>query len=350
MPAPLLFLIFQKMKKIFTLLACTICIIAAGCTKSDSQGQKEEEKQPQIEWKETFNGKLVIALAGAYDQWESTGKLPTCVKWEGIDIFFNHQMRAGITLAVKMLDEPDGWFKKDISYPTATCSSTTADEPFLPSVIPFAEFEQTLRTQNRNMLEKGAIDLYSQVAQYEPKLSSAALLTMICRAMAAWRDNGRFPENIYTWESSYTHSTNNCDITAAEVKEARDAAWQKAGVTESSTERQKAEAIFNYARDQWTWEDYYNTKKGAVGTIKTKGGNCCDLSHAVCAMARLSGIPARYFHAQCNYSSGVIGHVISQLFVDGQWYYADASNDSNTFGTVVFKGYTGLHYYESLEF
>ena len=129
-----------------------------------------------------------------------------------------------------------------------------------------------------------------------------------------------------------------------------DAAWAKAGVTESSTVRQKATAIFNYARDEWEWENYYNTSKGAVGTINARGGNCCDLSHAVVAMSRLSGIPARYFHGQCQFSSGVIGHVVSQMFVDGEWLMADASNNSNSLGTVVFTGYTGLHYYEELPF
>ena len=67
-------------------------------------------------------------------------------------------------------------------------------------------------------------------------------------------------------------------------------------------------------------------------------------------MARLSGIPARYFHAQCHYSSGYIGHVVSQIFVEGKWYMADASNDGNTFGNVKFTDYTGLHYYEELPF
>ena len=67
-------------------------------------------------------------------------------------------------------------------------------------------------------------------------------------------------------------------------------------------------------------------------------------------MARLSGIPGRYFHAQCYYSSGIIGHVISQLFIDGEWVYADASNDSNKLGTVVFNGYESMHLYEELDF
>ena len=169
--------------------------------------------------------------------------------------------------------------------------------------------------------------------------------------MAAYAKDNEFPQAIGTWEASYTHATSNCDISSPVVKTARDAAWSKAGVTEASTVREKATAIFNYARDEWYWEDYSNTSKGAVGTINAKCGNCCDLSHAVVAMSRLSGIPARYFHAQCKYPSGTVwGHVVSQIFVEGEWLMADASNDSNSLGTVVFTSYTGLHYYESLPF
>ena len=94
----------------------------------------------------------------------------------------------------------------------------------------------------------------------------------------------------------------------------------------------RAKAIFEYARDEWEWLNYNNTSKGAVGTIQDKGGNCCDLTHAIVAMSRAAGIPARYRHAQCQYASGVIGHVIAEIYVDGVWYPADASNNENTFG------------------
>ena len=284
------------------LAVATVC----GC------GEKPDpEPKPETNWKETYNGQLVLALADAYHTWETDNKLPTTVKWEGVNVFTREYVRAGLALAIKVLDEPSTWMDEDVNYPSATFSLTN-DVPFIPVEVPFSAFEQLLREQYANM-QKGEIKLNMKIPGYEPNLSSTGFLVMICRAFAYYAENEKFPEKINTWESSYTHSTNNCDINAPEVKAARDAAWAKKGVTESSTVREKADAIFCYARDEWEWENYNNTRKGAVGTIKAKGGNCCDLSHAVLAMARLSGIPGRYFHAQCHYSSGLIGHVIAAL-------------------------------------
>lgn len=331
------------MKRTITTLLCLAALVC-GCTKP-----VEPEPEPSVDWKETYNGHLALCLADAYGQWERDDKLPAVIKWDGVSVFTAEYVRAGICLALQIIDKPEEWMKEDVTYPSATFSLTT-DDPFIPQEVPFADFVKLLRVQYENMVGSHQVALNMQIPGYEPNLSTTGLAVMLCRAFAYFVDKESFPEKINTWEASYTHSSSNCDITSADVKTARDAAWAKAGVTESSSARDKAVAIFNYARDQWEWEDYYNTRKGAAGTIKAKGGNCCDLSHAVVAMARLSGIPARYFHAQCKFSSGYIGHVVSQLFVDGEWHMADASNNSNSFGTVVFNGYTGLHYYEDLPF
>lgn len=290
-------------------------------------------------------------MSGAYDSWMKDNIVPVVIKWEGIDIFNVEYLRGGIALLLQMLDSPEDWAKDDIVYPKASVSITVkTGQPFLPREITFDEFVKTVRAAYDEMCSSGRFPTYTKVDGYDSDFSSKAVLATLCRAFHYYDANECFPETIDTWESSYTAPTNNCQVNAPEVKTARDAAWKAYGVTETSTVRQKADAIFKYARDEWEWEDYYNTKKGAVGTIKGKSGNCCDLSNAICAMARLSGIPARYFHAQCNYSSGVIGHVISQLFIDGEWVFADASNNDNDLGSVRFNGYTGLHYYENLEF
>ena len=334
------------MKRFFALLC--LAVLACGCVdkpKPDPEPEPEADK----DWKETYNGQLVLALADAYAAWEVDNKLPSTVKWEGVNVFSREYVRAAICLVLSMQDNPDTWMDNDVEYPSATFS-LTSDVPFIPTEVPFSAFVQLLRNQYNNMKEKGEVMLNMQIPGYEANLSSTGLLVMLCRACAFYAENGKFPETIHTWESSYTHSTHNCDINAPEVKAARDAAWAKMGVTENSSVREKADAIFCYARDEWVWENYNNTRKGAVGTIKAKGGNCCDLSHAVLAMARLSDIPGRYFHAQCYYSSGTIGHVISQLFIDNEWVYADASNDGNKLGTVVFSGYESLHLYEELDF
>ena len=324
-----------------------LCTLLFGC--KDKPGPGPEPEPTPTPWEESFNGQLVLALSGAYDTWETDNTLAATVKWEGLNVHVSEYARAAIVLTLKMVDEPETWMDDDVVYPSATFALTSG-EPFLPQVVPFPAFVQLLRNLKTDMTANGAIPLSMQIPGYDGTLTTKGLCVMLCRAMSSYAKTGAFPDKIDTWESSFTHATANCDISSPVVKSARDAAWAKAGVTESSTVRQKATAIFNYARDEWEWENYYNTSKGAVGTINARGGNCCDLSHAVVAMSRLSGIPARYFHGQCQFSSGVIGHVVSQMFVDGEWLMADASNNSNSLGTVVFTGYTGLHYYEELPF
>ncbi|MEN6572785.1 transglutaminase-like domain-containing protein [Methanobacterium aggregans] len=105
-------------------------------------------------------------------------------------------------------------------------------------------------------------------------------------------------------------------------------------VTKTLSTYEKAEAIFNWARDKLEYSFYYNTRKGALGTLTSGSGNCCDLSHAIVAMARSIGIPARYVYGSCKFSSGTMGHVWAQLYVNGKWYCADASNNMNSFGVI----------------
>jgi transglutaminase-like putative cysteine protease len=68
-------------------------------------------------------------------------------------------------------------------------------------------------------------------------------------------------------------------------------------------------------------------------------------------MCRAAGIPARYLHGQCYFSSGVIGHVIPEIYVDGKWWICDPSNNSATFGTPTWKGMETFNgRYNELEF
>jgi transglutaminase-like putative cysteine protease len=104
-----------------------------------------------------------------------------------------------------------------------------------------------------------------------------------------------------------------------------------AGLT---TPESKAVAIFDWVRDHITYSFYYNTLYGAVGTVSAGTGNCCDHSNLVVALARAAGIPARYQQGYCDFSDGWYGHVWAQLYVNGQWYYADTISTANTFGTI----------------
>lgn len=333
------------------IIAALLAAAVSVCCAKDPSGTREEDSPVlPTSWVESYNGKLLLCLSDAYAQWEKSGSLPSYVIWDAVRTEGPECFRAALALTVKMLDKPDNWWDEDITYPSANVSIVSGDGALSPRHVDFSDFEAIVRTQYAKLMKGEPLDSRYTLGSCTPELRSNGLRVMMFRALAHYKANGSFPARLDSWERSYTHSTNNCNIDAPEVKTARDAAWKKAGVTDASTDRQKAVAIFNYARDEWEWENYNNTRRGAVRTIQEKCGNCCDLSHAICAMARLSGLPARYFHAQCKYSSGYIGHVISQIYVDGSWEYADASNNDNQFGGVCFTDYTNMHIYESLDF
>ncbi len=122
-------------------------------------------------------------------------------------------------------------------------------------------------------------------------------------------------------------------------------------VTRNLTILEKATNIFNWVRDYTDYSFYYNTKRGAINTLKDRLGNCVDLSHLIVALSRAAGIPARYVHADCVFNSGTLGHVWAQLYVDGKWINADASNNINDFGIICnWKTYTLKGIYSSLPF
>lgn len=103
----------------------------------------------------------------------------------------------------------------------------------------------------------------------------------------------------------------------------------------AASKYEKAVRIFNWVRDNIDYSFYYNTKYGAVKTLKNKEENCVDISHLLVALSRAAGIPARYVHVTAKFISGhVCGHVFVQVYVKGKWYNLDASNNINSFNVI----------------
>ena len=141
--------------------------------------------------------------------------------------------------------------------------------------------------------------------------------------------------------AAYLKATKNCQVTSETIKNLANSITF--GLKDTYT---KAKAIFNWVRDECDYSYYFNTNKGALTTLSTKSGNCCDLSHLVVAISRAAGVPARYAHGKCVFRSGsVIGHVWAEVMVNGQWLKADASsnynnfNEINNWNSVTMKGY-----------
>jgi Transglutaminase-like enzymes, putative cysteine proteases len=128
----------------------------------------------------------------------------------------------------------------------------------------------------------------------------------------------------------YLEPTNNCQSDDPQIKSLASSLTK--GI---SSTYDKGTKIFNWVRDNLGYSFYYNTRYGAVGTLNAKTGNCVDTSHLVIALARAAGIPARYVHGYCKFSSGTIyGHVWAQLYINGKWYDADGISIRNSLGVI----------------
>lgn len=164
-------------------------------------------------------------------------------------------------------------------------------------------------------------------------------LDMYSRILNFYADNKVLPRFVYTESLTsfippiqahlpadlklYLTETRNCQVThptiqnlAKQLKTPRD--------------------TFNWTRDElaYTKPMYYNTRYGAVGTINAKNGNCCDQSHALVALYRAKGIPARYRHVRADYGVNVYGHVYVEAYIAGKWHPLDPSSSRNTFESI----------------
>lgn len=123
-----------------------------------------------------------------------------------------------------------------------------------------------------------------------------------------------------TTDSAYLIATRNCQVNDPQIQ---NLAHSLGGVL----------AIFNYVRDAIEYLFYYNTRLGALGTLKNKQGNCTDLSHLLVALLRAAGIPARYVNCSAvAFSKITTGHVWVEAYVNGAWVRLDASNNGNQYG------------------
>ncbi len=128
----------------------------------------------------------------------------------------------------------------------------------------------------------------------------------------------------------YLLATANCQSTNPTI-----IALAKSITNGSTSQYTSAAEIYNWVRDNINYAFYYNTQKGALGTLSSRSANCADTSHLMVALERAAGIPARYEHIYAQFSSGNwYGHVIAQVYVDGKWYYADGTSYRNSFGVV----------------
>lgn len=103
----------------------------------------------------------------------------------------------------------------------------------------------------------------------------------------------------------------------------------------TSSQYQKGARVFNWVKTHLRYSFYYNTRYGATGALKYRTGNCADQAHLVVALARSSGLQARYVAATAHFRSGHwYGHVWAQIKANGRWYIADTTSHRNSFGVA----------------
>ena len=153
------------------------------------------------------------------------------------------------------------------------------------------------------------------------KISYASLVDSFSRILNYYGDHGAMPTSVHV-KSISPSSKSIADLSKSLI----------AGLTST---RDKAVALYNYVRDYITYEFYYDTQKGAEGTLTSGSANCCDQAQLLVAMARSVNLTVRFATGYCTFSSGSsYGHVWAQFLIDGTWINADPTSTRNSFGVI----------------
>ena len=289
---------------------------------------------------------LLPVLAATYENFLKDDLMPKSVEMDNMGqaetLIQGYYFEAMCLLLEDIAKGGDEWKTK--TYALTRCiapSSGSQYETFAPDSV---TVERVLWINDKQYTyAKGHNKVFANYCTVDDTYFSFTRSMVVCaRILHEFQQTGTLPEKVLSWQSDFLRDitydsgavtsigTSGCSLNDPDVVAARDAA-----IAGKTTTREKAEAIFYFARDNWEWLNYENSRKGALTVIKGKEGNCCDLTHGIIAMARSAGIHARYVHGpRTIYPSGAIwGHVWPELYVDGVWYICDASNNASVFGT-----------------
>ena len=207
---------------------------------------------------------------------------------------------------------------------------------------------------NATLSKKDYIDVANRTANFilannwAPNYASSTvgnivyseLVDSFSRILDSYSQKGKLPNSIKI-ESSSTPSKSISELA-------------KSLTNGLSSTRDKAVALYNYVRDQISYSFYYNTQKGAEGTLIAGSGNCCDQAQLLVAMARSVNMTVRFATGYCTFSSGsTYGHVWAQFNIDGSWINADPTSTRNSFGVINnwnTNSYTPRGYFDVLPY
>lgn len=322
------------------LVLLTLLIIAMSCSSFHMVGAENIGKVQEKEFAvKNWNGSFVQAMSDAYQFFLENDMMPETITVEGVDYDRGKIMAASCQILKKIATEPETWQDEKVHFiDNALCADNPRnntldiDEMTLEQFLVVADKIYGYAEINKAFPNYCTIDADYQDAdgsKYPTQLISNAIYVTFARIFGYFATYNKLPEKFSVWHSDFLRSVTNCPIDDPAVIAAMEEA-----ISGKTTNFEKAKALFEYSLNKWEWINYSNTAKGAVKTIIDKEANCCDLSHALVAMSRAAGLPARYYHGQCRYikSGKVIGHVMAEIYVDGKWYLCDVSSTGTTFG------------------
>lgn len=317
----------KTFRQLLTCVAFLALSVICGAKGHDSVLSKDQSAE------------FISQMSKAYGYFLKNDRMPETIKVKGVVFDSGMMLSASFSLVQKMMAEPKAWKGSDIRYSASyPCPDNERNNTLDIDEISLAEFMRLAGNAHVYAEKNNKFPNYCTVnadhrdpdgSVYPTQMIINAISVGFARIFHHYKQHGTLPEKVSTWHSGFLRSTNNSPKEHSLVKSTA------RKVTKGlKTDYDKAKALFEYARDAWEWQNYSNTGKGAVKTIKDKGANCCDLSHTLIAMCRAVGIPARYRHAQCKYikSGKVIGHVMAEVYVNGKWYLCDPSSNQDTFG------------------
>ena len=88
-------------------------------------------------------------------------------------------------------------------------------------------------------------------------------------------------------------------------------------ISGAKSDNAKAKAIWKWMRDHIKYADYSCTKKGALGTLNARKGNCADQTHLYMSLAGSVGLQVR-----CNH---IKGHFFPETKLNGKWFATDTT-------------------------
>ena len=107
-------------------------------------------------------------------------------------------------------------------------------------------------------------------------------------------------------------------------------------VGSAKSDKAKAKAIFNWMRNHIRYKRYACTKKGALGTLNARRGNCADQTHLYMSMAGSVGLTVR-----CNH---INGHFFPETKLNGKWFPTDTVTSRGWGGHACSGAHWAYHY------